>query len=191
MKQPLFTFNQLKAQNVNQHIPYQTLLGTQEWKAKRDAIVKRDGEKCTKCGCKPTVNVWHDGKMYYLLYVPSDPKDLIEIGGIKYRGDAFGDDIHQLYAAVVLHVHHLYYINSCCPWEYDNDALVTLCNDCHLEIHKKETIPVYRIESGSRIEIPVETCSRCHGAGYFPQYKNVENGVCFQCKGRRYTNMTL
>jgi len=30
-----------------------------------------------------------------------------------------------------LSVHHLYYESSRDPWDYDDAALVTLCNDCH------------------------------------------------------------
>ena len=191
MQQTLTTLAQLKKQYADQYIPYQARLETQEWKIKRDAIVERDEKKCRKCGCPPTENLWHNGKMHYLMYVPSDPKNLIEIGGLKYRGDAFGDDVHQLYEAVILHVHHLYYLESKHPWEYANEALITLCNSCHLKTHETEVIPVYRMENESRIKIPVETCSRCYGAGCFPQYKKVENGVCFKCSGSRYTNLTL
>lgn len=32
-----------------------------------------------------------------------------------------------------LHVHHLYYIKGKMPWEYDNSALVTYCEECHEE----------------------------------------------------------
>ena len=191
MKQPLPTFNQLKAQNANQHIPYQTLLGTQEWKVKRDAIVKRDGEKCTKCGCRPTDNVWHNGKMHYLLSVPRDPNELVQIGKFMYRGEELGDEIHQLYAPVVLHVHHLYYVQSRMPWEYKNQALVTLCNDCHTEAHSQEVVPVYETEDRKSLMSGIQTCKRCSGAGYFPQYRHVEAGVCFECDGKRYTNLTL
>lgn len=39
-----------------------------------------------------------------------------------------------------LHVHHLKYIKGKKPWEYPNDYLMTLCEDCHehveFEIHK-------------------------------------------------------
>lgn len=35
-----------------------------------------------------------------------------------------------------LHAHHLYYEKDVHVWEYDNEALVTLCNDCHKNIHK-------------------------------------------------------
>jgi hypothetical protein len=32
---------------------------------------------------------------------------------------------------VTLAVHHLYYEKGKKPWEYPNDALVTLCEECH------------------------------------------------------------
>jgi hypothetical protein len=32
---------------------------------------------------------------------------------------------------VTLHVHHRYYRWGNDPWDYPNDALVTLCEDCH------------------------------------------------------------
>lgn len=30
-----------------------------------------------------------------------------------------------------LHIHHLYYKKFSDPWDYDSDALLTLCKDCH------------------------------------------------------------
>lgn len=36
-----------------------------------------------------------------------------------------------------LHVHHLYYKKGLMPWEYDNDALITLCQECHKQTHKR------------------------------------------------------
>lgn len=30
-----------------------------------------------------------------------------------------------------LHVHHRYYESGCKPWEYEESALVTLCEECH------------------------------------------------------------
>lgn len=47
-----------------------------------------------------------------------------------------------------LQVHHKYYnkypdgkkVN---PWDYPNDALITLCNDCHKEVHKNKKIKTY------------------------------------------------
>ena len=34
-----------------------------------------------------------------------------------------------------LTVHHLYYEPNKKPWEYDNEAMVTLCEKCHNSLH--------------------------------------------------------
>jgi len=34
-----------------------------------------------------------------------------------------------------LHVHHLYYSPNKKVWEYDNESLITLCEDCHEMAH--------------------------------------------------------
>lgn len=36
-------------------------------------------------------------------------------------------------AQSTLHVHHRYYLPGCSPWEYTDNALVTLCEQCHAE----------------------------------------------------------
>lgn len=33
-----------------------------------------------------------------------------------------------------LHVHHRVYIKSAQPWEYPNEKLITLCENCHIAI---------------------------------------------------------
>lgn len=40
----------------------------------------------------------------------------------------------------MLAVHHKVYIKGNEPWDYDNDLLVTLCEECHSDI--KEILPV-------------------------------------------------
>ena len=83
-----------------------------------------------------------------------------------------------------LHIHHTYYQEGKMPWEYPNDALQTLCWNCHESLHENTKVPhldVYGNEIGK-----LTPCSRCLGIGYFPQYKHVENGVCFKCRGMRY-----
>jgi len=35
-----------------------------------------------------------------------------------------------------LHVHHHYYTKGAEPWEYDDEVLVTLCNDCHADVEE-------------------------------------------------------
>ena len=42
-----------------------------------------------------------------------------------------------------LHVHHRYYIRGAEPWDYPDDALVTLCENCH-EIEGEEMPRIIR-----------------------------------------------
>jgi len=35
-----------------------------------------------------------------------------------------------------LHVHHKGYVSTLLPWEYPDDALITLCESCHQEVHE-------------------------------------------------------
>ena len=35
----------------------------------------------------------------------------------------------------MLNVHHKQYRVDRLPWQYPDDALITLCEDCHVEIH--------------------------------------------------------
>lgn len=81
----------------------------------------------------------------------------------------------------VLNIHHLKYIMGRSPWEYDADSLVTLCVDCHHDIHEKVKTPILD-ESGHRSGFAV-ICDKCGGSGYLPHYKHVEHGICFKCMG--------
>jgi 5-methylcytosine-specific restriction endonuclease McrA len=86
-----------------------------------------------------------------------------------------------------LHVHHTYYQVNLNPWEYPNESLQTLCWICHENLHKKESIP-YRDQNGNNLT-PLTPCIKCFGAGWFPQYKHIEEGVCFHCRGARYQEL--
>lgn len=81
-----------------------------------------------------------------------------------------------------LNIHHKYYVNGLKPWEYDDDALVTLCKECHQKRHKM-AIPQYRSLSKNIIDAYCHKCERCGGSGYLPQYNHVQNGICFKCGG--------
>lgn len=35
----------------------------------------------------------------------------------------------------ILHVHHMYYVEGKEVFDYDDDALITLCEDCHNKFH--------------------------------------------------------
>lgn len=80
-----------------------------------------------------------------------------------------------------LNIHHTYYTRECKPWEYENDSLVTLCEDCHKKRHENTRIPLYDQEK--RLISNLIPCDRCGGSGYLPQYNHVEHGICFKCNG--------
>lgn len=80
-----------------------------------------------------------------------------------------------------LNIHHKYYIFGHNPWEYKDDALITLCEDCHRKRHESQNIPVYN-ENRDIIEY-AKVCDRCHGSGYLPEYYHVQQGICFKCGG--------
>lgn len=80
-----------------------------------------------------------------------------------------------------LNVHHKYYIRGCKAWEYDNEALITLCHKCHRDVHETEDIYVY--SKVGEILYKTEICERCGGSGYLPEYSYYKNGICFGCQG--------
>ncbi len=84
-----------------------------------------------------------------------------------------------------LHVHHLYYVLSRLPWEYSDQALITLCNLCHWDLHQKTKIKVFKNES-NLVDLGLTACKRCNGAGVFQEYQHIQNGICFECHGRMY-----
>ena len=86
-----------------------------------------------------------------------------------------------------LHIHHKYYKRSLEPWEYPDDALVTYCWICHEEEHQNEKIEVLDIHDN--VIGHYTPCFRCFGAGYFPEYKHVEQGICFRCKGAKFEEL--
>ena len=82
------------------------------------------------------------------------------------------------YNLKVLHVHHRYYREGWYPWEYPDDALTTLCWKCHETLHNNVTVK-YLDKDGNE-KSGLTPCSRCYGAGWFPEYKHIEAGVCFR-----------
>jgi len=80
-----------------------------------------------------------------------------------------------------LHVHHKYYQLGLMPWDYPEDALTTVCWICHKELHKDVKVPLLN-EQGIQIST-LTPCPRCFGAGMFPEYLHVQEGICFECEG--------
>lgn len=91
-----------------------------------------------------------------------------------------------------LNVHHKYYIENHMPWEYHDSALITLCRDCHCDIHHEKEIPVYNlspIDNPSAIIVKKESCDRCDGKGILPEYMHIMDGICFCCWGSGYKEL--
>lgn len=110
----------------------------------------------------------------FQLYTQIDEGDLPKLEKSKF--------------VVELHVHHHYYVKGRLPWEYPDLALITLCHECHWDLHQKHRIPIYKDELMNE-RIQLTTCSRCNGAGVFPEYNHVQNGVCFECNGAMYIEL--
>jgi hypothetical protein len=87
-----------------------------------------------------------------------------------------------------LNVHHTYYQLAKFAWDYPDEALKTYCQICHMQLHAYEKIPLLNelgIEVGS-----LTPCVRCAGAGEFPEYRHIEEGICFRCRGAKYEELT-
>lgn len=84
-----------------------------------------------------------------------------------------------------LNIHHKYYILGRKPWEYDNDALITLCPHCHQKRHLQTNIPLLELNNHQlkQVKDNLQICDRCGGAGYLPQYHYYLGGICFKCHG--------
>ncbi|WP_033960415.1 hypothetical protein [Psychroserpens jangbogonensis] len=113
-----------------------------------------------------------------------EPKNSFE--PLKSRYICFDKSTHikEMYD---LNVHHKYYNSGKMAWEYDNEALTTLCASCHKEEHLKNKIPVYN-EKGE-FQYHAENCAKCSGSGVLSEYNYYMNGICFQCIGTGSINL--
>lgn len=111
------------------------------------------------------IHIFYNNKLYYLYF-----------SHLNYI------DKKPVFNFTQLHIHHKYYIKDRNPWEYENDALVTLCAECHQKRHNTTNIPLYSAEKELLItNLPM--CNRCQGRGYIPQYHYYCEGICFKCFG--------
>lgn len=90
---------------------------------------------------------------------------------------------------IKLNVHHKHYIVDKKAWEYKDTELITLCDSCHYNIHQCSDVQIYTYRNGLQIAMNYTPCTRCGGVGYFPEYKNIENGICFRCRGNRFEEL--
>lgn len=180
MKKEFRPYDDLFSEMEGENIFYSDLLMTTEWNSKREEILKRDEYYCQNCGFSETL--WHKGDL--ISFDKSKKIDTIHNGERIVADHPFKSD-----RPIYLHVHHKYYIVNKLPWEYDNESLETLCNWCHWDFHEENTVPIYIEKNGELFEMNYTPCFRCNGAGVFPEYKHIQNGVCFRCKGRKFEEL--
>lgn len=173
----------------NEKILYQDQLSTIEWKNKRNSIIQRDNNICTCCKSMPSI--FKKGKAYRKQTITEKEiefKELIESEEWKEWFELFGTypkigprlipDLNP----TILHVHHKYYVINKLAWNYPDDALITLCKDCHQKLHNTQRIPIFLDES-LETELDYEICDRCNGSGYLKEFHYYQNGTCFKCNG--------
>lgn len=155
---------------------YAKLLRRQEWREKREQILHRDGHICKSCGKKETVWLPVKNGPWKNVWIEEDPNCLPNRNRVVEAGKRYHLEIH----------HHLYIVNRL-PWDYDDKHLITYCNWCHHEFHKNNKVPIYNEDLSA--ELNYTPCFRCNGAGWFPEYSHVSQGVCFRCDGTRYEEL--
>jgi hypothetical protein len=191
----LKTYEEIK-HKMGGEIPYHIQLLTKEWFHKRNKIIQRDKDQCQLCK-QICVQDWapkYVGGGNVILV----PGIIEEITVVKTVNIPFSDetikfnDIEFVFQEVTTpyfpNVHHTYYIQGRLAWEYPDEDLILLCHKCHLKFHQENTVNVYLDYKNGTI-LTYSPCNRCHGAGYFDEYKHVENGICFRCKGARYEEL--
>lgn len=157
---------------------YRELLQTDQWRNRRQEILRKDEFKCTKCKVYSTINL---GGQHY--------------GRLILKGTLLsGKPLYELEPAkthVSLHVHHTLYVIERNPWNYGDKELVTLCFSCHMKEHEEVIIPVYLKEIDRKISLTpnIISCPKCGGDGHLPEYSFHENGVCFACMGKCFVKI--
>lgn len=161
------TYKELQEEYSFNKIPYPILLSTQEWVERKTQIIIRDNYTCQQCNKSYVIRKKMDGSYVKKCIIPPYLVDQ----NTKYN----------------LHVHHKYYIADRLPWEYEDNELITYCPDCHKKWHEENKVKYYvRDENGNLKEEAQQTCYKCNGTGYIPEYNYYENGICFKCGGRTF-----
>lgn len=174
MKDKFITLKQLLLENDGEEPSYGELLLTKEWRDFRKVILKRDKGQCQICKK-------YGNRLAWELKV----ENLYVRQSTEIEKEHLNNDVEYSSTHVELHVHHKYYVKDHYPWQYSEDALVTVCMECHENIHDNEEIPVY-LQIDKEIKLPTCKCAKCNGKGYIKNYKYYMNGVCFSCDGAGY-----
>lgn len=86
----------------------------------------------------------------------------------------------------MINVHHKFYIQTRMAWQYENEALTSLCSTCHQEEHKKNRTPIYN--ENMELQMYAKVCPKCSGSDVLKEFKYFKNGICFECMGTGNVN---
>ena len=116
-------YSELINKHEEKNIPYFELLEVEEWKQKRKEHPKEE----------VFVNhvILNSGSLMPLLFT--------EHHTMTDRRIILPDLTPN---SIYINVHHKFYIHEKLPWEYEDADLITICNLCHIDIHRKKKIPI-------------------------------------------------
>lgn len=177
--------------NSIEEIPYSELLSTADWIERRDRIVLRDKSICTSCGKYETVRDYSEidpetGTTNFVWVTDQYPLYKNDEGILIESKSPLLEYSEKPY---FLHVHHKFYVLGRLPWEYNDDALITLCNWCHWNFHTENKVPVYKMVNQKLEQVELTPCKRCNGTGWFPEFGHIQNGICFRCHGTKFEEL--
>ena len=188
------TYDEIR-KNYNGKVPYSAQLETKEWNSKRSQIIHHFKNVCQDCGGECIVTYIPKGLHSGVKFIPAILENVTVEKQmlVPYTGEVINYSIDEVKLVpadnpLIPHVHHKYYFLNALAWEYPDDALVLLCHKCHFQFHKENTVPIYLDENMIDV-MECTPCSRCFGAGHFPEYNHIQNGVCFRCNGARYEEL--
>lgn len=123
------------------------------WVEKSNAIKARDNFTCQLCH---VFNPMQDGLIYiqqgqyetYHQYLPLKRSYMIHVKKFDFTVHF---DFYPSYHLTMprLNVHHKIYYRNRNLWDYSDDCLVTLCDDCHHYVHSLNDIGIPIVEENS------------------------------------------
>lgn len=164
-------------------IAFRVLLETEEWKKKSDEILKRDNFSCKKCKTEWNPNRFlvneENGVRLYKIEDYWVNRSDFEVWLDKMKNVPKSE----------IKVYHKYFQSNKLPWNYPDDALVSLCEKCHCKEHKANNTKLF--DENMYFLNNLILCQKCNGSGVLHQYAHIDNGDCFNCKGDGYKNLDL
>jgi hypothetical protein len=203
MKLELHPYSKIKdsLEGLSRKDQYQILLKTVEWTEFRQKVLIRDGEKCKMCNklggpiekekpyakWKEEFDRVSEHNLNWEKWFKENPDEFTnQLINANSPDELYLKEIvpskYIIVGHIHLEVHHKLYFSDKLPWQYPTKYLITLCSNCHRQVHQIETIYTYRDESMKYRKVH-KNCQKCGGTGYLPQYDYWYDGICFECGG--------